>query len=50
MPPFGGVVAFSTPLPAVKVKLTSRCSMSKACVGEPARTSTAEEMLAASGV
>jgi len=47
---FGGAVAFNTPLPAVNDKPTSRWSISNECVGEPARTNTAEDMLAAFGV
>ena len=50
MLPFGGAVAFSTPLPAVKVRPTSRCSMSNAWVTAPARIRTTEEIFAASGV
>ncbi len=46
----GGAVTFKTPLPAVKFTATKRCSMSNACVGAPGRTSTTEEILAASEV
>ena len=50
MLPFGGAVAFNTPLPTVKFKPTKRWSISNAWVGEPALTNTAEDMLAALGV
>ena len=48
--PLGGALTLSTPLPAVNDNPTRRCSMSNACVGAPARMSTTEEMVPASGV
>ena len=47
---FGGEVMFRSPLLAVKFRPTRRWSISNECVTEPARTKTAEEILAASGV
>ena len=49
MLPFGGLVRLRVPPPALHAgcgagphRPISRCSMSKACVEEPGRTSTAE--------